>query len=71
MEDRGLFPGWMKLVSEGLTPKKLVMLGEEKSSISLFSTMPVFVISFEPKYVLTVLCVWRRRGKGERGTVLY
>lgn len=32
------------------------MLGEEKSSISLFSTIPVLVISFEPKYVLIVLC---------------
>ena len=65
MEERGLFPGRIKLVSEGLTPKKLVMLGEEKSSISLFSTIPVLVISFEPKYVLIVL----REEKWEWGEI--
>ena len=41
------------------------MLGEEKSSISLFSTIPVLVISFEPKYVLIVLC----KKKWERGEI--
>ena len=65
VEERGLFPGRIKLVSEGLTPKKLVMLGEEKSSISLFSIIPVLVISFEPKYVLIVL----REEKWEWGEI--
>ena len=41
------------------------MLGEEKSSISLFSTIPVLVISFEPKYVLIVLCKKKKRGRDE------
>ncbi len=45
----------MKLGTDGGTPKTLVMFGEEKSSISLFKTIPVLVISFEPKNVLTDL----------------
>ena len=55
VEERGRLPGCTKFASEGLTPKKLVMLGEEKSSISLLRTMPVSVNNLEPKYVLTVL----------------
>ena len=35
MEERGRFPGLMKLFGEGGTPKKFVMFGGEKSSISL------------------------------------
>ena len=31
------------------------MLGEEKSSISLFKTIPVLVINLDPKYVFIVL----------------
>ncbi len=45
----------MKLGTDGGTPKTLVMFGEEKSSISLFRTIPVLVINLEPKNVLTDL----------------
>ena len=55
VEERGLLPGLIKLTSEGLRPKELVMLGEEKSSISLFRTIPVSVRILEPKYVFIVL----------------
>jgi hypothetical protein len=41
MEDNGRLPGWMKLAVLGGTPKALVMLGDEKSSISSFKMMPV------------------------------
>ena len=41
MEDSGLLPGLMKLVGEGGSLKKLVMFGEEKSSISSFRMIPV------------------------------
>lgn len=41
MEDKGRLPGRMKLAGLGGTPKKLVVFGEEKSSISLFMMMPV------------------------------
>ncbi len=40
----------MKLLGEGGTPKLLVIKGELKSSISLFSIIPVeFDINLEPK----------------------
>ena len=55
VEDRGRLPGRMKLISDGCKPKALVILGEEKSSISLLRTMPVLVRTFEPKKVFTVL----------------
>lgn len=35
MEDRGRFPGAIKLLSDGSTPKKFFLPGVEKSSISL------------------------------------
>lgn len=38
-----VLPGLMKLAGDGGTPKKLVMFGAEKSSISSLSTMPVCV----------------------------
>lgn len=41
MDDKGLLPGRIKLAGLGGTPKKLVTLGDEKSSISLFMMMPV------------------------------
>lgn len=42
--------GTMKLLGEGGTPKLLVIKGELKSSISLFSIIPVeFDINLEPK----------------------
>jgi hypothetical protein len=41
MDDSGRLPGLMKLAGLGGTPKKLVVLGDEKSSISLFIMMPV------------------------------
>lgn len=63
VEERGRLPGWMKFASEGFTPKKLVMLGEEKSSISLLRTMPVSVSNLEPKNVLTVLSEKIKREK--------
>ena len=49
VEESGRFPGRMKLMEEGGTPKELVMFGEEKSSISSFRTIPVSVITFDPK----------------------
>lgn len=36
-----VLPGLMKLAGDGGKPKKLVMFGAEKSSISSLSTMPV------------------------------
>lgn len=40
----------MKLLGDGGTPKLLVIKGELKSSISLFSKIPVeFDINLEPK----------------------
>ena len=41
MEDRGRFPGLMKLAGDGGMPNELVMFGEEKSSISSLKTSPV------------------------------
>ena len=41
MEERGLLPGLAKLLGDGGRPKKLVILGNEKSSISLFRMTPV------------------------------
>ena len=41
MEDRGRFPGFMKLFVDGGKLKSLVMLGEEKSSISSLKITPV------------------------------
>ena len=55
VEERGRLPGRKKLISEGGRPKPFVMLGAEKSSISLFSMIPVSVIKLEPNRKLTVL----------------
>lgn len=41
IEDNGRLPGLMKLAGLGGTPKALVTLGDEKSSISSFRMMPV------------------------------
>ena len=50
VEERGIFPGLMKLFGEGGIPKSEVMLGDEKSSISSFMMMPVLGdITREPK----------------------
>ena len=49
MDDSGLLPGTMKLAGDGRSPKKLVMFGEEKSSISSLKIIPVLIpLSFEP-----------------------
>ena len=41
MEDSGRLPGAIKLIGLGGTPKKLVIFGELKSSISSLRRMPV------------------------------
>ncbi|CAH2261699.1 jg3187 [Pararge aegeria aegeria] len=41
IEDSGLFPGAMKFAGEGFKPKEFEKPGEEKSSITLFMTIPV------------------------------
>lgn len=41
MEDKGLFFGLMKLAGAGGRRSGAISVGVEKSSISLFSTMPV------------------------------
>lgn len=41
IEDNGRLPGLMKLAGLGGTPKALVTLGDEKSSIQSFRMMPV------------------------------
>lgn len=41
IEDKGLFPGTIKLAGDGSKPNKLVMPGDEKSSITLFIMIPV------------------------------
>ncbi len=41
MEDKGRFPGLMKLLGDGGRLKSLVMLGDEKSSISSLKMIPV------------------------------
>ena len=43
------------ITSAGGIPKEFVMFGEEKSSISLLSTIPLGVITLEPNKVFTVL----------------
>lgn len=56
MDDNGLFPGMMKLVGAGGGTSLETFIGIEKSSISLFSTIPVLGETiFEPKYPFTVL----------------
>ncbi len=50
IEDMGRFPGSIKLLGDGATPKKFFFPGVEKSSISLLKIMPVRVERyFEPK----------------------
>ncbi len=41
IDDRGRLPGWMKLAGDAGKPKKLVVPGVEKSSISLLKRIPV------------------------------
>lgn len=56
MDDSGRFPGMMKLAGAGGGTSLVTFLGMEKSSISLFSTIPVLGERiFEPKYEFTVL----------------
>lgn len=43
IDDRGLFPGFMKFIGDGGRPKLFVIFGEEKSSISSFRIMPVLL----------------------------
>lgn len=54
MDDNGLFPGLMRL--RGAGGGTCPVLGVEKSSISLFRTIPVLGDSIcAPKYEFTVL----------------
>lgn len=56
MDDSGRFPGMTKLAGAGGGTSLVTFLGMEKSSISLFSTIPVLGERiFEPKYEFTVL----------------
>ena len=49
MEDNGILCGLIKLFGEGGIPNALVILGAEKSSISLFKIIPVlFDRTFAP-----------------------
>lgn len=55
MDDSGRFPGMTKLAGAGGGTSLVTFLGMEKSSISLFSTIPVLGERiFEPKYEFTV-----------------
>ena len=56
MDDNGRFPGTMKLAGAGGGTSLETFLGMEKSSISLFSTIPVLGERiFAPKYAFTVV----------------
>jgi hypothetical protein len=57
MDDNGLFPGTMKLAGAGGgTSFETFFIGMEKSSISLFNTIPVLGERiFAPKYPFTVV----------------
>lgn len=56
MDDKGLFPGLIKLAGAGGRTPLETFPGMEKSSISLFKTIPVLCDSiFEPKYAFTVV----------------
>ena len=55
MEDNGLFPGLIKLAGAGAGTPAETFPGIEKSSISLFRSIPVLGDSIcEPKYEFTV-----------------
>lgn len=41
IEDNGRLPGFIKLAGDGRNPKELMVPGVEKSSISLFTIIPV------------------------------
>jgi hypothetical protein len=61
MDDKGRLPGLMKLAGLGGTPKKFVVLGDEKSSISLFMMMPVCSeMNPAPKLKKIILFLWFR-----------
>ncbi len=50
MDDMGILPGTMKLDGEAGTPKALVVLGVEKSSISSLKIIPVLLpLTLDPK----------------------
>lgn len=56
MEDKGRFPGMTKLAGAGGGTSLETFLGMAKSSISLFSTIPVLGERiFDPKYAFTVV----------------
>jgi hypothetical protein len=56
MDDNGLFPGLMRLRGAGGGTCPVLFPGMEKSSISLFRTIPVLGDSIcVPKYEFTVL----------------
>ena len=58
IEDKGLLPGRTKLGGAGGGVFPELLLGMEKSSISLLRTIPVLGDSiFEPKYAFTVLVI--------------
>ena len=56
MDDKGLFPGLIKLAGAGGRTSLVTFAGMEKSSISLFKIIPVLGDSIlEPKYAFTVV----------------
>lgn len=58
MDDKGRFPGTIKLAGAGGGSSLETLLGMEKSSISLFNTMPVLSERIpEPKYAFTVVVI--------------
>lgn len=58
MDDNGRFPGTIKLAGGGGLAPPVVLIGMEKSSISLFRTIPVVGdIMCAPKYEFTVVVI--------------
>lgn len=58
MDDNGRFPGMIKLGGAGGGTSLETLLGMEKSSISLFNTIPVLGESIPaPKYAFTVVVI--------------
>lgn len=58
MDDKGLFPGWMKLAGAGGGSSAVTFAGMEKSSISLLRMMPVLLDkNLAPKYELMVVVI--------------
>lgn len=58
IDDSGRFPGTMKFAGGGGAAPPVVLIGMEKSSISLLRTIPVVGdIICAPKYEFTVLVI--------------